>query len=580
MDRSGIKNEANIKRDIYYLLITGGILGALFFVIIYGVKILDFTYDGWLVNPEIDLGQHYVSWCNYRNSAWRFPIGLNDRLTFPFPMSVIYTDSIPLFAVIFKILSPILPVHFQYFGLFGIVSYMLSSALAAVLLRRFISNKNLALLASPLLSVSFPILQRMYYHTALASHWIIFLALILWVYDVGSKKRVKRMVVWALMGVLCVSIHSYFLPMIGMILLAYMICEAANRGLFVKKSDAGQSVNKRRIIVESLLPVVSFCIGAILNLWILGGFYGGGNAYGPGLGTFGCNLNTFINPIHYGAILPELPLYYDFQYEGFAYLGAGVIMLLILCIIWIAAAKIMKSKVSFVHENKVITKVTIGLFVVSMAFATLPLISIGDKKIVWIPYIAPVERLLGIFRSNGRLVWVAMYILIILAVALMCHIFNCDKVICSIILAVVLCVQAYDLKNIVADVHEYCTADHIYEPVIVNRDTKELLEGKTHFVFLYNDNDITINTAFYGYLHNMYQNNFYYARDIDELIDTEVAMNVAKLNMRQPDPDAVYVIQNEGYENNKEWFKSKNYRVARVDENHLIFVAAPAKKQK
>lgn len=573
MDKINIKKEENLKRDIYYLLITGGILGALFFVLIYGVKILDFTYDGWLINPEIDLGQHYVGWCNYRISSWTFPIGLNDRLTFPNAMSVIYTDSIPLFAVIFKMLSPVLPLRFQYFGLYGIMSYMLSSAFSAVLLRRFINNKHLALLASPLLSLSFPILQRMYYHTALASHWIIFLALILWVYGVYSDKSVKRLIVWALMGALCVSVHSYFLPMVGMILLANMASEAISAGLFSKKKESG-NVNKKTIFVSAILPIVSYCVGAIINLWILGGFYGGGSAYGPGLGTFGSNLNTFFNPIDYGCLMPRLPLYYDFQYEGFGYLGAGVLILFVLCIIWMLIAKITKSGIDRIHHGNIIVRVTAVLFAVSWAMATLPLISFNDKKIIWIPYIDPVEKLLGIFRSNGRFIWIPMYILIIFAVGMTCHIFKKSKIICAVILTVVLCVQGYDLKDIVKENHEYCTEQHEYLPIIANRETRKLMEGKTHFVFLYNDNDITLNTAFYGYLHNMYQNNFYYARDIDELIDTEVAMNIAKLDMGQPDPDAVYVIKKEAFEGNKDWFENNDYLTAEADANHMIFVVA------
>ncbi len=59
----------------------------------------------------------------------------------------------------------------------------------------------------------------------------------------------------------------------------------------------------------------------------MGGFYGGSSGVGPGLGTFGSNFNTFINPINYGRLLPEMGIENVFQYEGFGYLGLGVILL-------------------------------------------------------------------------------------------------------------------------------------------------------------------------------------------------------------------------------------------------------------
>lgn len=47
-------------------------------------------------------------------------------------VSVLYTDSIPLFAIFFKALSPLLPETFQYFGLFGLMCYMLNGGFAGI----------------------------------------------------------------------------------------------------------------------------------------------------------------------------------------------------------------------------------------------------------------------------------------------------------------------------------------------------------------------------------------------------------------------------------------------------------------
>ncbi len=129
-----------------FLFLLCAAVGALCFIGIYSVRVLDFTNTGWLFNNDHDLRQHYIGWCAFRSDPWRFPFGLIDSLSYPDSMSVIYTDSIPLFAVIFKIFAPYLPETFQYFGLFGLLSFMLMGGLAGILLRRFIGDDFLCVI--------------------------------------------------------------------------------------------------------------------------------------------------------------------------------------------------------------------------------------------------------------------------------------------------------------------------------------------------------------------------------------------------------------------------------------------------
>ena len=82
------------------------LFGALLFVMIYGPYVLNPFYDGWIfMTGERDLPQHYLGFCLYRSSPWQFPIGLVTTASFPHDMSVIYTDAIPLFAFLGKLLS-------------------------------------------------------------------------------------------------------------------------------------------------------------------------------------------------------------------------------------------------------------------------------------------------------------------------------------------------------------------------------------------------------------------------------------------------------------------------------------------
>ena len=73
--------------------------GALLFIFLYGTKVLDPSYDLWLFKGN-DLTQHYVGWEFFRAADWGRLPGIADNLIHPYELSVILTDSIPLFAVI------------------------------------------------------------------------------------------------------------------------------------------------------------------------------------------------------------------------------------------------------------------------------------------------------------------------------------------------------------------------------------------------------------------------------------------------------------------------------------------------
>ena len=135
------------KNSNIAFFLTGCLMGILCFAGVYGVKILNVTYDAWLLNGDIDLMQHYIGWGHFRNSPWSFPFGLITTLSKPYPMSVIYTDSIPAVAVFFKFLSPVLPETFQYFGLYGCFSFAMKSAIFLSEFSRCIRSRTLSITA-------------------------------------------------------------------------------------------------------------------------------------------------------------------------------------------------------------------------------------------------------------------------------------------------------------------------------------------------------------------------------------------------------------------------------------------------
>ena len=537
------------------LFVICAVIGAVCFIGIYGLYVLDFTNVGWLFDNDHDLRQHYIAWCRFRSDPWSFPIGLISSLSYPNSMSVIYTDSIPIFAVLFKLIGPLLPQTFQYFGLFGIISFMLTGGFAALLLRRFVSSDIQCMIGSVFYIISPTIVHRMYYHTALAAQWIVIACLVLWVYDDLCASNTRRIIYWGIIGFVCVGIHSYFLPMAGMILAATAFI---------------QIVRKKEIAL-AVAEFVSFCAAGILNLYILGAFYGGTSPTGFGLGTFNSNLNTFINPWEMGKLLPQLPLSNYFQYEGMAYLGAGILFLFIIVAAGMVFRMVRRIPEEAFHSDRIYGRVTMVLVVVSFLSAVLPNISFNDRTIVWIPYPSFVEQLLGIFRSNGRLIWPAMYILMTSAICFTAYTFRRYNYIGVIVITAALMLQIVDMSDAFSQRYMLYTSQHPTDTLWDDPELSAIADGKSEFIFLYTDNDITMPTAYYGYFHDMRQNNYYFARDIDDKVREGIDQYLAELKNKNVRDDAVYVMRLEDYDANRDIIDALDAHMT-TKYDHVIFV--------
>ena len=103
----------NLLRIPGFTFLWGVAVGVVTFLLLYGVAVLNPVNVNWLRHSNDleglwDLSQHYLGWVAYRKTPWTFPIGMTEGITAE-PISVVYTDSIPLFALFFKALSPLLP---------------------------------------------------------------------------------------------------------------------------------------------------------------------------------------------------------------------------------------------------------------------------------------------------------------------------------------------------------------------------------------------------------------------------------------------------------------------------------------
>jgi hypothetical protein len=79
----------------------------------------------------------------FRDSSWSWPLGLAINMGYPIGANISYTDSIPIVSIFFKLISSLLPEHFQFFGLYTMLSFGLQGAASALLIGVFTKSGNL-----------------------------------------------------------------------------------------------------------------------------------------------------------------------------------------------------------------------------------------------------------------------------------------------------------------------------------------------------------------------------------------------------------------------------------------------------
>lgn len=511
------------------------------FIAIYGVHILDVTYVEWLLSGG-DLTQHYIGWKFFRIAPWQNMIGMMNNIAYPFSESIIYTDSIPLAAVLCKLLREILPTRFQYFGIWGLICFVLQGLMAALILNKYLKN-NVQIIMGSLFFVLAPVmLRRMYWHTSLSAHFIILLAIALYLYhDQWFKEWWKSFVIWGAMGLLCASVHIYYVPMCGVILLGFVILN------FMSNHK----------VVAAIVPLIAYMLCALFMIWWLGGFSSGMDDGAPGLGYYSFNLNGFFNPQDWSSFFKGTENYAGGQYEGFAYVGSGIIVLVIISVVFIVWHLRKKNHImQSIKEHRNVL-VSTGMCIVIVFMSASNEISLGDNLLFKLPLSKPIESIWSVFRASGRLIWPAVYMLMIFAICTGVRAAEKSKRVWSgtAILAICLLLQVFELKDKLvekrAEFSRVVTAQNQLEDAIwtstfpylgieaVVFADKEHLSQEELYVF-----------SDYASNHDMTINDFYFARALEYRI-TDVAQDFLK----HPNNKTIYLFSED------EWWSCNNYEL-------------------
>ena len=391
------KTKAFLQKHRWSL--TGALLGALVFLILYGVRVLDPTCVDWILNnASPDPAQHYLGWVFYRRSGWHLPyLGANYSAIYPYRTSILYTDSIPLLAVLGKLLGGVLPARFQYLGLWGLFCYAMQGGLAQALIARVggvrpgNTAKNWSSVLGAGVLVLFPALNiRMFAHTALAANWLVLLALWLWLCAEQSENRptaAKLCLWWGILGLLCAGIHLYYLPMVGMVLVAACV----------------QRALEKRGPAAVVLPVASFCGAALAELFVLGAFAANFAGYSNGYLSGADLANLFVPGL--GA-----------SWEQEIYAGLGTTIAVVLALAGLLVQH--KQAGAFFRRHKNVVIAALVLLVLDAIAAMGNTVTFAGRTLFTVPILQALMDFWAMFSSCARLAWLAGMLLAVAACGL------------------------------------------------------------------------------------------------------------------------------------------------------------------
>ena len=557
------------------LFFSGFFIGALLFILTYGTRVIDFTYDNWIFSlHDPDIRQHYVGWCAYRVSPWFFPPGLADNLSHPFQMSVLWSDSIPLFACFFKLFSGLLPETFQYLGFFGFLSFSLTGGFFALLTFSLTKNPYLSICACFPLTLNYPMLQRMFYHTSLTAQWIIVLPLWLWlssdenathISDAEAaadpaaskylKKHSNKSLLWALLGFSSITIHPYLWAVAAAILI---IKEAERLLQDYSATRCGKPrphsfAHLKTTLLSPLLNLLVFASSSFAGLYLEGALEGQVSA-AYGLGGFSSNLNSFFNPHEFKALLPSLPLFHEQQYEGFCYLGVGMLIFIALSALVSLKARTKSSFLNFAFRDSSeiascppLSRKRICLLIGTALFfiilSAFPNLTFNGRLILHIPYPGFLNKLLGIFRSNGRFIWISAFIIESLAIyAVNRHL---KETFAVLLLSLCAFIQLYELSPNLYELRKTTTEEYSDPSREFDLNNNRLISVIDNYDRIVEDEIDMMEMqkiAFFAVKHGLTVNRYYFARDIDSLINENFKKEHEKVKSGNPDHRTIYVI--------------------------------------
>ena len=370
------------------ILATSILLGLGWFLLLHGPYPLYFSSINWIYKEGGDVFQHQIGWEWFRQEPWHFPLGHIDAYGYPFGTSISLLDSTPLLAIPFKLFSSFLKKDFQFLGLLELLSVIGQMLIGMFILREVTFSWFKQILGASLLVLSPPMIFASFFHDSLTSHWILLAGV--WFIFLEYRHKLWHYS-WISLFILAILIHPYF---VVMLIPLWAI------SLYYRHRD-----NKNKLLLW--VDVLSVFAALLAVGYSIGMFdVGINNLQDEGFGRYSWNLNAFLNPVDSTSFLKPLPKGPGTQYEGYSYLGIGIL----------PVALILFFEKDFSRRRLFFL---LPFVLVSILFTLYALSNIAFVNYIplWRFDLPPaILKICSYFRASGRFIWPVFYFLVLFGI--------------------------------------------------------------------------------------------------------------------------------------------------------------------
>jgi hypothetical protein len=252
-----------------------------------------------------------------------------------------------------------------------------------------------------------------------------------------------------------------------------------------------------------------------------------------------------------------MPLASDWQDEGNAYLGLGII--LFATVVLSQLCKKNKFNLETLKKQTVFPIMGIGLSF--FLFSLSPTITFNQYKLFTYPVIPPLYRLCIIFRSTGRMTWPIIYMII---TGCTYWVIKCvPKKISILLLCMLFLIQWVDLKPWFSGRGDRFKTRVTWQSELSSPEWNNLANEYKHIHFyagFWKRTNLGFSFLNLAADHGITVNDAYLARSNDKRINDNRQSEIAYLKNNGPRDDTIYVFENESEALSTLDFSPKNIR--------------------
>jgi Family of unknown function (DUF6311) len=333
-----------------------------------------------------DWAAYFWGFSFYREAPLELPLGAIPNLFHPYGTSLGFTDANPWASLPWRFLSPLLPLHFQPYGAWYLLCFVAQAWVGVRIARALRGTPVQQALGGALFAVT-PLIPSRHGHIALCALFFVSAGVLFNVQrhaDGTAARRSLRQV--TILSVWAAGTHGY----LSLMLLVLAVAAIARLWRVERALSAGEAARATLVLLL-----------ATLATYYAFGYVGWKQTdlTAEGFGQFSADLAALVNPQGWSRWFGALP-YRPRQWEGFLYLGAGVLALLALALSH-AIARPRQTLSALARQWPLL------LALAAMSFYALSsrIAFLGEEKLNLESLYAPASALTGVFRSSGRFGW-------------------------------------------------------------------------------------------------------------------------------------------------------------------------------